>query len=201
MHRLKTLLLFIFTSILLTSYSQAADFPDRDKDALFLMLSQTQELNIHQMRGATKNKVFVHKDGHKEAVFDENGSLVQDGINDGSYNYAHPQNDPFGHYTQDIHPWINFGMSRKDPTSKQERIQAYILDLEQGIVRARELWSKTPNSPSRHSNQKLPEAWTKILDKPEIRKCLKLVRGEIELTDDNLISSLELIHDAFNEVY
>lgn len=200
---IKIIVLNLLTFLLLISCSQSPKLSNADKEIVFLMLSQTPEVKIHQMRGATKNKVYLHKDGHKEAVYDENGILVQDGINDGSYNYANPKSDPFGHYTQDIHPWIIYGMSPNDPTTKPERIHAYMLDLEAGIIKARELWPDTSiaSFETPQANTKLPKVWTKVLKNPETRKLLRLIRGDIELTDDNLISTLELIHNAFNEVY
>ncbi len=60
---------------------------------LYAILKNTYEVRIHQQNGAKDNQVYVHQDGHREAVFDKNGKLVQDGINDGSYNYYHPSKE------------------------------------------------------------------------------------------------------------
>jgi len=185
------------------SDKSSQDLSISEKDIVFLMLAQTQEFKIHQMRGATGNKVFLHKDGHKEAVFDKDGQLVKDGFNDASYNYAHPIRDPFGHYTKDIEPWMTYGASRKDPTSKKERIDAYVLDLEDGIIRARKLWPELSAEfrkvPQTHAN--FPKSWAKVFKDSKNRKVLQLIRGDIELTDDNRISSLKLLHAALNEIY
>src|SRR5262245_23702278 len=81
------------------------------------ILRNSNEIEIHRMRGGGNNKVFLHPDGHQEAVYDGNGLLVQDGINDGSYNYFHPQQDALRHFTFDIAPWLLFGQSRTDPTT------------------------------------------------------------------------------------
>jgi hypothetical protein len=100
------------------------------------VLSATQEVFIHQQRGASENKVYLSPDGHKEAVYGSDGKLVSDGMNDGSYNYFHPQADPMRHFLFDIHPWVLWGASEKDPTSLHERIFAYVSDLERGITAA-----------------------------------------------------------------
>ncbi|NQU38509.1 MAG: hypothetical protein HQ523_00990, partial [Lentisphaerae bacterium] len=100
------------------------------------ILKHTSEVCIHQQNGASRNKVFVQKDGHLEAVFDANGVLVQDGINDGSYNYCHPAEGPLRHFSFDISPWIVWGQTRTDPTTVKSRIYAYMGDLEGGIRRA-----------------------------------------------------------------
>lgn len=105
-------------------------------DVIYKILSKTTEVYIHRMRGADDNQVYLHKDGHSEAVFDVNEELVKDGLNDGSYNYFHPSDQPLRHFFFDIHPWITWGMSDHDPTDEKERIRAYLADLEGGIRRA-----------------------------------------------------------------
>ncbi len=50
-------------------------------------LMNTPEHYIHNFNGAEGNQVFVHKDGHREAVFDASGEPVTDCVNGPSYNY------------------------------------------------------------------------------------------------------------------
>ena len=100
------------------------------------VLSATKEVFIHQQRGATKNQIYLSPDGHMEAVFGADGKLVADGMNDGSYNYFHPESDAVRHFSFDIHPWILWRASRKDPTTPNERIFSYVSDLERGITGA-----------------------------------------------------------------
>ena len=90
--------------------------------AIAVVLANTHEVSIHQMRGATGNKVYLHKDGKREAVYDAAGKLVQDGVNDGSYNYFHPRREAARHFTFDILPWMTWGNSAEDPTTPKERI-------------------------------------------------------------------------------
>ena len=100
---------------------------------IFTILAFTQELNIHQMNGESENKVFLHMDGHKEAVYDGEGKLVKDCINQGSYNYYHPYQYPLGHFTADILPWLIWGNCREDKSNKNQRIEAYMADLKVGF--------------------------------------------------------------------
>lgn len=100
---------------------------------IFTILVHTQELEIHQLNGAVENQVFLHKDGHKEAVYDGSGKLVNDCLNQGSYNYYHPYQYPLGHFTADILPWLIFGNCRNDPSTKEQRIKAYVSDLRLGF--------------------------------------------------------------------
>ena len=113
---------------------------ERDEEALLIhhWLSYTQEVAIHQQRGAKGNRVYLGPEGHKEAVYDSEGKLVQDGINDGSYNFSHPYDDPINHFTKDILPWICWGATRTDPTSIDERLQAYSIDLGGGLAAAQQ---------------------------------------------------------------
>jgi len=96
------------------------------------VLKNTYENNIHKMRGETENKVFVNKDG-REAVYDKNGKLVANGYNDGSFNYYSNETEPIKKFIFDIAPWLLLGNTRTDPTTFNERLYYYTLDLDYGI--------------------------------------------------------------------
>ncbi|MDE5797944.1 MAG: hypothetical protein K2H73_02825 [Treponemataceae bacterium] len=96
------------------------------------ILKHTYENSIHNMRTETKNTVYVTKDG-KEAVYDADGNLVTD-YNRGTYNYA-PYEKPVDKFLLDFLPWLLLGVSRDDPTSFNERLYYYCLDLNWGIQR------------------------------------------------------------------
>lgn len=119
--------------------------PDSSILAIVTILSNSYEVETHRMRGASENKVYVSKDGKKEAVYDANGNLVKDGINDGSYNYFHAQRDPLRHLTFDIAPWLLLGQSRNDPTTREERVHEHAADIFAGLARARENYGKAVN--------------------------------------------------------
>jgi len=114
----------------------SGDVDQKRLAVIHAVLRATQEVFIHQQRGASENHVYLSPDGHKEAVYGADGKLVADGMNDGSYNYFHPQSDPMRHFLYDMHPWILWGASEKDPTSVNERIFSYVSDLERGITAA-----------------------------------------------------------------
>lgn len=197
-------LLTILGVMCLTFISATANALTPDEEAMvYIMLSQTNEVSIHQMRGATGNQVFVHQDGHREAVFDKAGNAVNDGINDASYNYAHPKLDPFGHFNKDIEPWIQMGMSRADPTSPKERIYAYMGDIERGIVAARDVWATSGNQTylNDKSGTKIPNTWRKVMDEPEMDTIFKLINGEVAMSNEALISSLTALNKTLGEIY
>jgi len=115
---------------------------------IYTLLANTEELRIHQFNGASDNEVYVKNDmangGYPEMVVrfdrDENGNKidgtgkhVRDCENKGSFNYKHPQREPLGHFSQDILPWIKWGNCREDTTSREQRISAYIMDIELGL--------------------------------------------------------------------
>jgi hypothetical protein len=112
---------------------QNQSIDSRKIQIIYLLLKNTPEHFIHNMNGATGNSVFVHENGLMEVVYDQNGNLVQDGINDGSYNYYSRTAQPLKHYFYDIHPWIIMGNSERDTTTKGERIFAYMSDLEGAV--------------------------------------------------------------------
>lgn len=113
---------------------------EKRQEALLIYnwLANTSETRMHQLRGATGNQLFIHENGRFEAVFDEDGKIVDDDINNGSLNYAHPQKDPVNHFVLDILPWISWGYSAKDPTSVDERIAGLSEALGGGLVAAQE---------------------------------------------------------------
>lgn len=122
------------------------EIPMRTMRAISAILRNTREVEIHRMRGATENETYVSTNGSDEAVYDAEGKLVEDGINDGSYNYFHPQQDSLRHFTFDIVPWLLLGHSSKDPTSRRERVHAYAADVFSGVARARQQKPTAANS-------------------------------------------------------
>jgi hypothetical protein len=180
------------------SNATAAELTAEQELIIHLMLSQTGEHYSHNMRGAIGNKVYVNEDG-REAVFDADGEPVQDGINDASYNFFHHEKNPFEHYVFDIEPWIKVGNSANDPTSIDERIYAYMGDLEGGVRRARALWSQTSTAPQELGE--LPESWAKVLMRPGAEYLFGLINGDLEDTDENVISTMRALYSAFGDVY
>lgn len=98
------------------------------------VLRHTPELNIHRMRGAESNIVFISPDGHSEAVFNENKEHVKESYNQASYNYCHPSKEPICHFIKDKLPWLFLGNTRGDPTNFSERFVAYRKDLALGLT-------------------------------------------------------------------
>jgi hypothetical protein len=68
------------------------------------------------------NNKYVSTDGHQEGVYDQNGNLVTDPVNMGTYNISDPNTNTIGHFFNDVLPyWVN-GNSSDDPTKWYERI-------------------------------------------------------------------------------
>jgi len=101
------------------------------------ILKHTYENNIHKMRGESKNRIYFREEkdeyGYSEAVYDENGDLVTNSYNRGSFNYYLNKTEPIKHFGYDILPWLEWGNTRDDPTCFVERLHHYILDLNIGI--------------------------------------------------------------------
>ena len=71
------------------------------------------------------NRKYVDPTGRFELVFkggiQGEGVLVQDGVNDGTFNFTPKSQGIAGHYFDDIAPWIMWGTSSKDSTSNAQR--------------------------------------------------------------------------------
>jgi hypothetical protein len=97
------------------------------------ILSNTLEIESHNLNGVTGNTLYLSEDGHKEAVYDLHGNLVTDPINEGSYNYYHYKDYPYRHFFFDILPWIFWGNAETDTSTVQDRIVAFSKDFARGI--------------------------------------------------------------------
>ena len=124
----------------LPTYS-AEFLQDQDSKAIaafiYTVLFNTSELNTHRMNGETGNQVYIHEKG-AEVVFDKNGVIVKKCENMGSFNYAHPHKQPLGHFSVDSLPWLIWGNCHEDTTTLEQRVYAYIEDLEVGLNTSRE---------------------------------------------------------------
>lgn len=77
---------------------------------------QKWQSTTHQIGNRNENNVkYVSPDGHSEAVYN-NGQLVTDPINQGTYNVFGPDSE-LGHGLFDVIPWVMWGNSPDDPTS------------------------------------------------------------------------------------
>ena len=172
-------------------------------DQLSWILSHTYEVQMHRMRGASENKVFVHKDGHKEAVFDKDGNAVKDGINDASYNYYPANTQPLMHFTFDINPWIMWGNSPTDPTTVNERIYAYMGDLEGGIKRAHAMRKKRPTiaQPLTDGQMTAIAIFSKAITHGQAEDIYNITSQDQPISDQALIDILKQIDIGFQKTY
>lgn len=173
---------------------------------IYSMLQKTSEHYIHNLNGATANQVYFHKDGHKEAVYDHSGKLVQDGVNDGSYNYYDRRKEPLKHFSFDTHPWIMWGASEKDPTSQRERIYGLVSDIEHGLIASlndRENLNQIPKSGWDSLGQlQALSVFYLSLEKVKSERLYTLFEKNVrQITLDEITQSLRVLESGLNEVY
>ncbi|OXU14830.1 RHS repeat-associated core domain-containing protein [Sedimentisphaera salicampi] len=95
---------------------------------LTIAQDQWQELpgwkaKYHKMgEGNENNRKFISPSGKCEAVYDENGNLVTDSVNQGTYNFYSPEKEPMKHFGYDVLPYYLWGNSPDDQTNIWERI-------------------------------------------------------------------------------
>lgn len=168
---------------------------------LYLIIQNTAEVCIHQQNGAKENKVYLGPDGHKEAVYDKNGKLVKDGINDGSYNYYHPSKEPLCHFSFDICPWIMWGQSRTDTTTVKSRIYAYMGDLEGGIRRALAQQNKTKGNWKSDGQIQALAVFMRAIQEGKAESLFALFESDSKVTDKQLIDTLTKLNRGLEKVY
>jgi hypothetical protein len=167
------------------------------------ILRHTNEVCIHQQNGASANRVFVSEDGHKEAVYGEDGKLVQDGINDGSYNYYHPSEEPLRHFSFDISPWIMWGNSREDSTTVKSRIYAYMGDLEGGVrgALANKIEEKNPSQWKERGQIQAVAVFMKAVAEGGAEELFTLFEPNAKVTDRRIIEVLTKLNAGLDKVY
>ncbi|AQQ10433.1 Cell wall-associated polypeptide CWBP200 [Sedimentisphaera cyanobacteriorum] len=72
-------------------------------------------------KASRRNQKWISPSGKCETVYDDNGNLVTDSVDQGTYNF-YPASDAINHYKYDIEPYILWGNSPDDPTDKYDRI-------------------------------------------------------------------------------
>jgi len=114
------------------NYDRPKDPNPEQLSIIRYVLKNTYENNVHKMRGEIENEVYVHEDG-REAVFDKDENLVTNAYNKGSFNYYSNKTEPIKKFIYDIAPWLYWGNTEDDPTTFDERLYYYTLDLDRGI--------------------------------------------------------------------
>lgn len=83
--------------------------------------------NCHYFSAPNKDhQKFVARDGGSEVIYTVKGDRVDDPRDIGTFNFAHPDCDPMGHFFMDVVPWLFWGNSPEDTTTDEERLKAFI---------------------------------------------------------------------------
>ncbi len=183
---------------------QSKAIPLTHQQIIYTILANTNESASHQMRGQSENQLYTHDDG-REAVYDKDGELVKNGYNDGSYNYAHPKDEPLLHFSLDTSPWLLWGMGEDDPTTIEERTYAYMGDLEGGIRRANAMLP-LDTLPEDHKWPEISQMQTlaifaKAIELGDAEEIYTLFENDHELTDKEIIRVLTKLNAGFDIVY
>jgi len=155
------------------------EIPVRNLSIIYFILDNTQEQHIHCMRGEDHNQVFILPDG-RVMVFDRQHHEVTN-FNRGSVRIAR-KGDPLGHYILDTLPWLNFGVDSNDPTSIEERLEAYLKDMQNAIFiflfhRRNDPIKEVHYSDLTQSEKEVCHTFNQMLFNPSYK---------IQLTDDNI---------------
>jgi hypothetical protein len=185
---------------------EKGEIEKRKLQIIYLLLQNNGEYYVHNLNGASGNEVYEHKDGHKEAVYDSNGDLVKDGINDASYNYHDRTKEPLRHFSFDTHPWIIWGASKKDTTSPQERITGLANDLGSALMAS--LQKKESLSDIKSSNwdrdgqlQAVAIIYLALENEKSDTLYSLFDKDSLEITRDDITNSVRTLELGLNKVY
>jgi RHS repeat-associated protein len=110
------------------------NLPATGSELKFWQWNNMGESIAHNLDGASGNIDYRGKGLNigQQAIYDQNGYLVETPENMGTYDFIPPTVSLSGHGTVDVEPWIEWGNSPQDSTSKWDRQKAYTL----GILKA-----------------------------------------------------------------
>lgn len=77
---------------------------------------------FHSQGEGMLNRKYVSPDGRYEAVYDDDGCFDDDPLNEGSYNFASPRDEPIKHVFLDVLPYYLLGNSPSDPSTISSRV-------------------------------------------------------------------------------
>ena len=80
----------------------------------------------HNMFGASGNIDYrgIGIRMGQQAIYDKNGKLVMTAENKGTYDFSAPTSDALIHTVLDVEPWIRWGNSPTDSTTREQRVAA-----------------------------------------------------------------------------
>ena len=102
------------------------DYPDVFDPSFFAGWDDTVPADCHQFTAVYgPNVKYVSPDGLHEVIYDALGNEVTDPRDIGTYNYVSPNEDEWRHFVEDVYPWILWGNSPEDTTTREQRIKAF----------------------------------------------------------------------------
>ena len=101
------------------------DYPDVFDPSFFAGWDDAVPADCHQFTAIYgPNVKYVSPDGLHEVIYDARGNEVTDPRDIGTYNYKSPD-DFWGHFWEDVYPWLLWGNSPEDTTTREQRIDAF----------------------------------------------------------------------------
>lgn len=201
-------LLFLWMSFAASAVAEIGDSPRyklrlTSEALVFVALQFTPESNIHRLGGQIENTVYLSQDGHREMVVNGKGETVEDCLNNGSFNFAHPMNEPVRHFATDILPWLKWGNCDPAKSTADERVAAWSKDFEVGLRKALSNRTKLKTfrkvKPRNLRNQKTLVALTEAvffdpgISSKLLDKAVKISDQEIELIVSKVAAHLAAV--------
>ena len=107
--------------------SYQTDLPQFEKDLVPSEWDNKGEAIAHNVGADVSGNIDYRGLGNRanqQAVYDVNGRLVTTPENMGTYDFVTPDQSIRGHWKTDVIPWIEWGNSPNDTTTREQRIAA-----------------------------------------------------------------------------
>ncbi|MBU1017762.1 LysM peptidoglycan-binding domain-containing protein [Patescibacteria group bacterium] len=86
----------------------------------------------HNLNGVSGNQDYRGKNKFEgyQVIYDKNGVRVDDPENMGTFDFISPKNNARGHARIDVRPWLSWGNSPQDTSTRQDRVNALSQSIE-----------------------------------------------------------------------
>ncbi|MDR3289726.1 MAG: hypothetical protein LBT02_00375 [Rickettsiales bacterium] len=150
------------------------------------VLSNINPTNQHNLNGQTDYNFVYDESQQNGFVINKSGYTIKnDLINKNRYEYFSHKEQPFEHFTRDVYPWLQWGNDTPlDITTKNERVDAYILDfLDAMDIIKNNFYKKKQNFDKNLKKNIAFKFWNSVFNDEELKK-YNFSRNDIWIGND-----------------
>jgi hypothetical protein len=169
-------------------------------DHVYFVLKNTRDNFVHKMNGELDNQIYINRALGYKVIKDKNGNILKNHPNMGTYDFYDSENEPLLHFKMDADSWIKYGRYKEDYSTKTQRLEAYIKDLQDGVNRFIELKKSGKKLMIDGYNEN--QSWTLAFFIAAEREAQsKLFKKTSELKKDEVSQEIKKLCEQLKKIY